>query len=251
MPRFRDTASEPVNSDSFLDIVASVVSIMIIMVVMEGTRIKNAPVQVSLPASPATKELEKDLVAEQTLRSDVLRVESETRAVAAEGVKRAMERDTLATMVAAVEHKIQERRQQLDGTKQADFDLARGLSESRSQLDQLVRQREQVENSSAPPVVVESYPTPLSHVVDGPEAHLMIANGRVVFIPFDALMDEMITKARAAFHRMGDQDELSETVGPIEGFRLRYTLERHRPRTIPSGKPAAAAAATRDCGGGR
>jgi hypothetical protein len=227
MPRVRDSASEPVNSDSFLDIVASVVSIMIIMVVMEGMRIKNAPVQVSLAATPAAKELEKELAGVQSLRSDVLRVEGETRAVATEGVKRAMERDALATMVSAVEHKIQERRQQLDGTKQADFDLARGLSESRYQLDQLVRQREQVENGPAPPVVIESYSTPLSRAVDGPEAHLLIANGRVAFIPLDALLEECVTKARMAAHRLGDQDELTETVGPIDGFRLRYTLEHH------------------------
>ena len=38
--------TEPVNSDSFLDIVASVVSIMIIMVVMVGMKIKNGPVTV-------------------------------------------------------------------------------------------------------------------------------------------------------------------------------------------------------------
>ena len=55
MPRARTPSSEPVNSDSFLDIVASVVSIMIIMVVMEGTRIKNAPVKVSLAATPPRK----------------------------------------------------------------------------------------------------------------------------------------------------------------------------------------------------
>ena len=37
MPRFAKENTEAVNPDSFLDIVASVVSIMIIMVVMEGS----------------------------------------------------------------------------------------------------------------------------------------------------------------------------------------------------------------------
>jgi hypothetical protein len=220
-------SSEPVNSDSFLDIVASVVSIMIIMVVMEGTRIKHAPVKVSLAASPAAKELEKDLAGEQALRGDVLQVENEIRAIAIEGVKRVQQRDALATTVAAVEHTIQQRRQQLDGTKQTDFDLARGLSESRSQLEQLVRQREQIENTPAAPIVIESYPTPLSRAVDGPEAHLLISNGRVVFIPLEPLLEEFAAKAKLQAHRLADQDELTETVGPIGGFRLRYTLERH------------------------
>jgi hypothetical protein len=227
MPRTVVPSSEPVNSDSFLDIVASVVSIMIIMVVMEGTRIKNAPVKVSVAATPAGKQLEKELAGEQALRGDVLRVESEIRAVATEGVKRALQRDALATTVAAVEHDLQQRRQQLDGAKRTDFDLARGLSESRFQLEQLVRQREQVENAPLAPIVIESYPTPLSHAVDGPEAHVLITNGRVVFIPLDPLLEEFVVRAKQQAHRLADQDELTETVGPIGGFRLRYTLERH------------------------
>ena len=138
-----------------------------------------------------------------------------------------MQRDALATMVAAVEHKIQERRQQLDGAKRADFDLARGLSESRFQLDQLVRQREQVENAPAAPVVIESYPTPISRAVDGPEAHLLVANGRVVFIPVGAALGAVCQrKPRCRPTGWPTRTELTETVGPVGGFRLRYTLER-------------------------
>src|SRR5664280_2913199 len=143
--------TEAVNSDSFLDIVASVVSIMIIMVVMEGMRIKKAPVKLAIPASPAAMELQKDVASEQSLRSDVLKAAEGVRSLQQEAVTRAMQRDVLATVVSAVEHKIQQRRQQLNGAKRADFDLARSLSESRFQLDQIVRQREQVENTPAAP----------------------------------------------------------------------------------------------------
>ena len=107
MPRPVAQQSEPINSDSFLDIVASVVSIMIIMVVMEGSRIKNAPVKVSIPANSAVAALEKDLAAEQALRGDVLKSAEEIRNLEQETVKRGTQRDVLATMVSAVEHKIQ------------------------------------------------------------------------------------------------------------------------------------------------
>ncbi len=126
-----------------------------------------------------------------------------------------------------MEHTIQQRRQQLDGAKQADFDLARSLSESRFQLGQLVHQREQVENAPAAPIVIESYPTPLSRAVDGPEAHLQIAHGRVAFIPLEPLLEELQSQARRQVNRLADQQELTEAVGPVGGFRLRYTLERH------------------------
>ena len=135
MPRPIPQHGEPVNGDSFLDIVASVVSIMIIMVVMVGMRIKNTPVTVAIPANPVVTELEKEVATEQSLRGDMARIAEQTRGLQLEAARRGLQRDVLATMVAAVEQKIQERRQTLDAAKQADFDLARGLSESKFQLD--------------------------------------------------------------------------------------------------------------------
>ena len=65
---------------------------------------------------------------------------------------------------------------------------------------------------------MKAIPRRLSRAVDGPEAHLLIANGRVVFIPLDALLEEFVAKARRQAHRLADQDELTETVGPDRRF---------------------------------
>jgi hypothetical protein len=227
MPRPIPQHGEPVNGDSFLDIVASVVSIMIIMVVMVGMRIKNAPVTVSLPTNPAMTQLEKDVAAEKLLRADVFKLVEQTRQIQQEAAQRGLQRDVMATMVTAVEQTIQDRRKKLDSAKQGDFDLARGLSEAKFQLDQLHRQRQQAADTPAAPVVVESYPTPISRAVDGPEAHLLISNGRVLFVPLEALLEEFQSQAKRQAHKLLDQPELTDTVGPVEGFRLRYTLERH------------------------
>jgi hypothetical protein len=227
MPRPIPQHGEPVNGDSFLDIVASVVSIMIIMVVMVGMRIKNAPVTVSLPTNPAMTQLEKDVAAEKLLRADVFKLVEQTRQIQQEAAQRGLQRDVMATMVTAVEQTIQDRRKKLDSAKQGDFDLARGLSEAKFQLDQLHRLRQQAADAPAAPVVVESYPTPISRAVDGPEAHLLISNGRVLFVPLEALLEEFQSQARRQAHKLLDQPELTDTVGPVEGFRLRYTLERH------------------------
>lgn len=227
MPRPIPQHGEPVNGDSFLDIVASVVSIMIIMVVMVGMKIKNSPVTVSIPATPASVELEKDIATEQSFHGDIAKMTEDIRTLQQEAARRGMQRDMLATMVTAVEQKIQERRQSLDVTKQADFDLARGLSEAKLQLEQLNRQRDQAANATAEPILVESYPTPISRAVDGPEAHLLISNGRVIFVPLEALLELFQTQAKRQVYKLLEQPELTDTVGPVEGFRLRYTLERH------------------------
>ena len=219
--------SDLVNSDSFLDIVACVVSIMIIMVVLEGARVKNATVAASIPADPAVAALEKELAAEKAMRNDVLRAAAQIRSLEEETARRGMQRDTLATMAAAVEHSIQEKRQKLDGSKQSDFDLARALSQSRFQLEQIAKQRGQVDHSPAKPIVIESYPTPISRAVDGPEAHLLVADGRAVFVPLEPLLEEFQSQAKRQAYRLRDEQELTDTVGPVGGFRLRYTLERH------------------------
>ncbi len=219
--------SEPINSDSFLDIVASVVSIMIIMVVMEGMRIKNTPIKLSVPGSPVAVELDKDLAAEQSLRRDVVNADTAICQLEQETARRAMQRDVAATLVSAVEHELQQHRQELDASKRTDFDVARSLSESRYQLEQLQQQRHQVEDTPSRPEVVESYPTPLSHAVDGQEAHLLISHGRVTFIPLEPLLSEFQSQARRQAGQLRDQPELTDMVGPVNGFRLRYTLERH------------------------
>jgi hypothetical protein len=200
---------------------------MIIMVVMEGMRIKNAPPEVALPPSPAAKELEQTLAAEQSLRGDVWKMAEEAGNVKRQAAARGAERDLLATVAAAAEDKIQERRQQLGRGKQADFDLLRGLEQSRYELKQLVAAREQVENQPAEPIIVESYPTPISRTVDGPEAHLLISNGRVVFVPIEALVQQLKVRLRRQAGDLSNGDEMSDTVDPLGGFRLRYTLERH------------------------
>ncbi len=232
MPRPNIQHGEPVNGDSFLDIVASVVSIMIIMVVMEGMRIKNTPVKPAAVAAVATRviprALRNELATEQSLRADILKLADETANVERVAAARGMERDVLATAIAAAEHEIADRRQKLDGAKRADFDLARSVAASRAELDEVDRQQTRIETSAGkPPVVVESFPTPISRAVDGPEAHLLIAHGRVVFIPLEPLLELMQTQARREAYKISDQQDLTDTVGPVAGFRLRYTLVRN------------------------
>ena len=74
---------EAVNADSFLDIVASVVSVMIIMVMMTGLKIKNTPLD-ALPTSEVARaggDLAQKRHEEQTLRGDVEKIAAEMEQV--------------------------------------------------------------------------------------------------------------------------------------------------------------------------
>ncbi len=144
MPRPIPQHGEPVNGDSFLDIVASVVSIMIIMVVMVGMRIKNAPVTVAIPSNPAMTELEKDVATEQIASGRrASRLGERDAPVAARGrPPRPATRRAGHDGHGRGARRFKSVGKKLDAAKQADFDLARGLSEAKFQLDQLDRQRE-------------------------------------------------------------------------------------------------------------
>jgi hypothetical protein len=227
MPRFAKENTEAVNPDSFLDIVASVVSIMIIMVVMEGSRIKNAPVQAAIEGDPLTAELEKDDREEQSLKGDILKSAEEIEHLNREAAARDIQRDMLATAVSALEHKIESHRGKLDEQKRQRFDLARSLSESRFELDELAKARQQAETAESAPIVLENYPTPISRAVDRNEAHFQLSGGAIIHIPLQELLDQFQTDAQRKVYKLRELPEITETIGPVDGFRLKYTLERH------------------------
>lgn len=233
MPRVVFQETEPVNADSFLDIVASVVCIMLIMVVMVGMRIRNTPVD-PLAATPeaaaAQAALEAALAEERSLRAEVAKILEEIQALEQETAARALQRDVLATGVAALEQELSQRRSEMDAQTQARFDTARRLAEARRQLDELRERQRRVETSRPEAVVVESYPTPLGRTVDDEELHFHLRQGRVAYVPIEKLVRLARDDARRKADRLLERDglpEFTETVGPEGGFRFRYTVQRH------------------------
>ena len=223
----RQSADGP-GHDSFLDIVANMVGILIILVMVVGVRVKNAPLA-AIPdrASQLALELERDQATEQSLHGEVLEVAEEIRGVRQEALVQGRRRGALAVLVSALEEKIRTRRERMDSRTQELFDLRRSLSRSRLELERLDRQRVQVENARAEPIVVESYPTPLSRRVSGREAHFQLRGGRIALIPLESLIDRLKQSAQRQKYKLLNLPELTDTVGPLGGFRLRYTLERH------------------------
>jgi hypothetical protein len=217
--------TEAVNSDSFLDIVASVVSIMIIMVVMEGMRIKNAPVTAAIENSPVTAELRNDLAGEQSAREDLLKTGEEVRQLKGWAAARGAQRDMLATAVAAMEKEIDGRREKMDREKRQGFDRARAVAQAKYRLEQLDKERELAEISEAAPVVLESYATPIGKVVDKNEVHFILWDEKIAYIPKDDLERAFVEDAQQKIRKLSpNSPDMTETLGPVEGFKIRYTL---------------------------
>lgn len=214
--------------DSFLDVVTNIVGILIILMVVAGLRVKNAPRQAAEEEAIRTTaaSLDHDLGVENSLRQDVLKTAEQIRALHREGQTRFQERSRLATLVSTVERKIKSARDELDSGSQHSFDLQRKLSDAQRDLEQIEQQQPVVE-SKAEPILVESYPTPIGKTVDDNEVHFQLRGGRIAYVPLDRLIERFRTDAQQKAYRLMDLPELTDTVGPEGGFRLRYTMERH------------------------
>jgi hypothetical protein len=80
--------------------------------------------------------------------------------------------------------------------------------------------------SAVETVEVKCYPTPISHTVNGDEMHFQLRAGRVVYVPMEELLHRFHDDAQQKVYKLRDQSEMTETIGPVGGFRMRYTLGR-------------------------
>jgi hypothetical protein len=227
LPVIDDTATA--GHDSFLDIVANIVGILIILVMVAGVRVKNFSLDTAQPneqIEQAQKALQDDQALANSVRTDVFKITDQLEDVERETRLRQSERDRLALIIEAARRSIQTRREQLDETSQAGFDMSIKIADSNRELKRVEQRRSQLETTSAPATLVRSYPTPLSKTVDEDEVHLQLRGGRVVHIPLDRLVEELKADARRKMYKLKDLPEFAETIGPAGGFRLRYTMER-------------------------
>ncbi len=63
-------------------------------------------------------------------------------------------------------------------------------------------------------------------MVDGKELHYQVKDGRVTAIPLEELLRRCKSESQEKLWRLKDANEMTDTVGPVNGFNLRYTLER-------------------------
>lgn len=223
------TEAGEIGSDSFLDVVANIVGILIILVLVVGVRVKNLPAEALIAdAEPAAPTIDLD-APQQTaarLQTDVLALASEINTVKQTAALAFAERNRLADRVVAAQRALEERRQTLGAGEESDLSLSRERARAEEALARAERELAGLENQPTRPTEIESFPTPLSKTVDGQEGHFQVREGRITSIPLDRLLDWFRRDAEQKIWKLRDSSRFTDVVGPIGGFRMRYTLER-------------------------
>jgi hypothetical protein len=236
--------------DSFLDVVANVVGIIIrlILVVWAGARTYGSLTAVTPPSAhgPAGKEvraiqdpLQDELARHrQDLAAAQARLLEQLRQVQQVDAQEKEVQGKLAGLAARLEKQKREKagvEKQAARHQSARQTVALSLEELRQksrQLQQAIKDLEKMPRNTR----TLRYHTPVSTPVESEQIIFECSNGRVAFIDMATLRSYLERDLQDNLKTLHSQDEFQGIAGPVGAFRLRYTLERvHEVFTMDGG----------------
>lgn len=232
MTRRKAQPVEAPGQDSFLDIVANLVGILIILVMVIGVRAKDALLEAAPIAAKAEATVKAEFDVEavkkeaRAVEQDIQRLTSTITREAMEIEYRRKERDKIQFLMASAEQAVEEKRSELSAGQQRDFDARRELAAARAELGGLEQSVEVAEGAIPKTAIIEHLPTPMAKTVFGKEIHFRLAGGKITYVPWDDLVDQLQQEARQKMWQLKDRTQITETIGPVGGFLMRYQLKR-------------------------
>jgi hypothetical protein len=217
--------------DSFLDVVANLVGILIILVMIMAAQAKRG-----ILASEAARHrgesvaspLEADAKAAETaavaVESNIQELESRLKQQELEIALRQQERDKYQLLVTVAERRLAEHRDTLSADKQARYDLEEQLAAARRELAKLDEAERSIQQPG--PEVLEHLPTPMARTVFGTEIQFRLQGGRLAYVPWDEMVERMNADAQNHFHKLRSDARVELSLPIINGFAARYILRR-------------------------
>jgi len=253
-------------TDSFLDVLCNMVGILVILIVIAGLRAAKKPVVLPEIVPPVVALAEKTDVPTETvelgtpitfpmrdpepppappevkvapptppvelveeaerlrselaaIRKSVAETEKSAKQVAAprapinvDELELALQQDLLAL----------QNESQVRQARQIELnDLRKAVEKARVQLDAM-------EGSKPAPKVLQHRLAPLARAVSTKEVHFRLSGGRVSIVPIDALVESLQASLQRQRDFIMSRDRYASTVGPIDGYRMEYAIQRHK-----------------------
>lgn len=215
----------------FLDVVTNLIGILIIIIMVTGTRTTETMADAAVDAQAADHddaqgELTATRLAADAVEKDIHAVTAKLQRQQLEINYRRSERDKTLAVLTAIEQEVSQQEQQLSAAQQEQLEKNRELLAARSELDEAKTSRESLERTPRTPNVIEQLPTPLAKAVYGEEVHFQLRGGRLTYVPWDEMVEALKREAPGKVYKLKDASEVTEALGPIRGFRMEYTLRR-------------------------
>ena len=231
--RKRRTADDSAGGeDAFLDIVANLVGILVILVMVIGVRAQDAWIESN--GTVATDNGLEDLQQSRTKTASTHRsLTSSVHEVQQQAVElqqltqiKQQERHHLKVLLTAARMTLDEHREELSETEQKQVAVAAEMRELKDALNRVESQRDSLEAERKRPITLEHLPTPLARTVFGGEEHFRLKHGRIAYVPMHELTDLLKADAPRRVQMLATASQVTETLGPVQDFHLRYTMHR-------------------------
>ena len=228
----RDEGQDNSGYDSFLDIIANLVGILIILVVVVGAQVSSQWVQLTGPEADEVvaeiAELETTL-REQRRKSNQVEIDNaqlgnRARQEEAMSTLAEAERDRLQQMVILAEREVGAKIAELDDDNQTTVKLQSQLASFAMEAEKIESEIGFLQAQEQPPNQLEHHATPIAQTVFNDEIHFRLKGGHLAYVPMDELVDEMTSQLRFNAEKLRSASETIEVVGPIDQFRMQYIL---------------------------
>lgn len=222
----RHTEETAVGEDSFLDTTANLVGVLIILVVVIGTKTKIDAQEYGrqLASQPPAEEWEDPARQLQALQQSLARQNAQQQEYQLETQYRKLERDSLLAELALARQSVDDELKELDSEKRNTIAQQQRLEDLKSELSDVQEQMGAAEETKRPPIVLEHLPTPMARTVFNREMHVQLRKGRVTVIPWDRLVDMLKEQVPLAARRQASRNVLEDTLGPVGGFLMKFRM---------------------------
>lgn len=227
--------------DSFLDIVANLVGILIILVVVVSAQATTSWRQIE-PRTELVEEMDSlrdqfsnatGLVTKLEIDNHQLenRIIEENQLAASLTEQRHEMLVQLEIVKREMKKKQDEQQRQLNlvdaqkkrlAEKQQEFVSKKKSLESR--LEELQREINAVTVQTRESEVIHHFPNPIAKTVFSEEIHFQLSNGKLAYVPMDELIFRMKSEWKVKAEKLKQASRTIETVGPIKNFRMQYEL---------------------------
>ena len=227
------TATEPDDNvaghDSFLDVVTNIVGIMIVLVMVAGSRLRLHAEKLALQSADTTAASEVSQVESEaaSLEGEINRVDEQISQVKRLFDVRQIERINYLTAQKLVDSKLGEHEDQLKESERQALELRKQIDVITAEMGKLTAAAPSDEESEEV-IELTNRPTPLADPVVGEELHFLLSGGRIAYAPVMELVEAFKREAMDRIRAGRMRETMEGEVGPIEGFRLHYRLAERK-----------------------
>ncbi len=220
--------------DSFLDLIANLVGVIIILVVVIGAQAKSAwkPDEAQPDRSSEIGQIKSEISSRQMLatkmEADGVILESQYNEQVAANVTLGEVRHEMLVQIEIVERELAgrqaERLEKLDEQERQKLALLEEERRLNSEMNELQRSMAAVSIVPTKNETIDHFPNPIAKTVFTEEVHFQIRSGKIAYVPLEELLNRMKGEAKSKAEQLRQSPRVTSTIGPIQNFQLQYEL---------------------------